>query len=154
MEERSWHPSYPDAVPTSLQPYPEKSLYMLLQDAVNGYADRPATAFYGSHLSYRELGAEVESLASALAHLGVGRGDRVGLILPNCPQYIIGYYATLRLGAIVVGTNPLYTRREMRHQLSDAGCRVVITLDRFYPTLAAVRDDLSDLGHQAPPSSP
>jgi long-chain acyl-CoA synthetase len=101
----------------------------------------------GSHLSYTELHDEVKRLAASLAALGVGRGDRVGLILPNCPQFVIGYYAALRIGAIAVGNNPLYTRRELTHQLADSGCKVVVVLDQLYPTLAASRNDLPDLEH-------
>jgi long-chain acyl-CoA synthetase len=73
--------------------------------------------------------------------LGVQRGDRVGLVLPNCPQYVIAYFATLRLGAVVVGNNPLYTERELSHQLKDSGSEVVVTVDVLYPKVAAVRDE-------------
>src|SRR5439155_21272977 len=76
------------------------------------------------------------------AHLGVKRGDRVGLVLPNSPHYVVGYFAALRIGAVVVGNNPLYTRRELSHQLGDAGIEVVITLDVLYPTVAEVRDEV------------
>lgn len=145
MEERPWHKSYPDNVPTTLEPYPEHSLYEFLRGAAANFPDRPATAFLGAHLTYSQLHAEVKRLAGALAAAGVGKGDRVGLILPNCPQYVIGYYAALRLGAIAVGNNPLYTQRELGHQLRDAGCKVVIVLDRFHPDLEAVRADLPDL---------
>ncbi|MFP3881862.1 MAG: long-chain-fatty-acid--CoA ligase [Actinomycetota bacterium] len=147
MEERIWHKSYPDEVPNSLEPYPERSLYTILEDAATGFPDRPAIAFLGNHLSYAELHDEVKRMAASLAALGVGRGDRVGLILPNCPQFVIGYYAALRLGAIAVGNNPLYTQRELSHQLADAGCKVVIVLDQLYPTLGASRADLPELEH-------
>lgn len=147
MKERIWHHSYPGEVPVSLEPYPEHSLYRILEDAANAYGHRPATAFLGSHLTYEELHHEVMRLAAGLAALGIERGDRVGLILPNCPQFVIGYYATLRLGAIAVGNNPLYTKRELTHQLSDAGCKIVIVLDQLYPTLDAARGDLPDLKH-------
>lgn len=147
MEERVWYGNYPDDVPTSLEPYPEHSLYQILQDAADGFPDRPAIAFLGNHLNYSELHDEVKKLAAALAALGVGRGDRVGLILPNSPQFVIGYFAALRIGAIAVGNNPLYTRRELTHQLSDSGCRVVVVLDQLYPTLGAARAQLPDLEH-------
>lgn len=89
----------------------------------------------------------MKRLASALSALGVDKGDRVGLILPNCPQFVIGYYAALHIGAIAVGNNPLYTRRELTHQLNDSGCKVVVVLDQLYPTLGAARDDLQHLDH-------
>jgi long-chain acyl-CoA synthetase len=147
MEERVWHGNYPDEVPESLAPYPEHSLYQILQDAADGFPNRPAIAFLGNHLSYAELLDEVEKLAAALAALDVAKGDRVGLILPNSPQFVIGYYAALRIGAIAVGNNPLYTQRELTHQLSDSGCKVVIVLDQLYPTLGAARAQLPDLDH-------
>lgn len=147
MEERVWHRSYPDEVPPSLDPYPEHSLYRILEDAADAFGDRPAIAFLGSQLTYSELHQHVVRLAASLAALGVERGDRVGLILPNCPQFVIGYYAALRLGAIVVANNPLYTRRELTHQLADAGCRVVIVLDQLYQALGAALADLPDLDH-------
>ncbi len=77
-----------------------------------------------------------------LTSLGIGRGDRVGLLLPNCPQYVIAYYATLRIGAVVVGNNPLYTERELEHQLSDAGIEVLVALDQLYDKVQAVRDSV------------
>jgi long-chain acyl-CoA synthetase len=147
MEQRAWLRSYPDEVPTSLAPYPEHSLSQLLEDAAAGYGERPALAFLGNYLSYRELHEQVKRLAAGLCALGVEKGDRVGLVLPNCPQFVIGYYAALHLGAIAVGNNPLYTRRELTHQLADSGCKVVIVLDQLYPTLGASRADLPDLEH-------
>ncbi|HZD23111.1 MAG TPA: AMP-binding protein, partial [Acidimicrobiia bacterium] len=147
MEQRVWHRSYPDDVPISLEPYPEHSLYGLLENAVAGYPDHTAIAFLGNYLSYSQLDDAVKRLSAALIDLDVGRGDRVGLILPNCPQFVIGYYAALRIGAIAVGNNPLYTQRELTHQLADAGCKVVIVLDQLYPTLGACRGDLRDLDH-------
>jgi long-chain acyl-CoA synthetase len=96
------------------------------------HPDATAVAWFGKKILYRELLAEVESCSAALADLDVGKGDRVSLVLPNCPHYIVAYYATIRLGAIVVGNNPLYTKREMEHQLRDSGSKVVIVLDLLY----------------------
>ena len=76
-------------------------------------------AFFGKHITYRELLHEVERFSAVLAGLGVKRGDRVGLLLPNCPQYVITWYACQRIGAIAVGNNPLYTQRELEHQIKD-----------------------------------
>lgn len=145
MEDRIWYRSYPDDVPTSLEPYPEHSLYELLRNAAALFPNNPAIAFLGAHMTYAELEDHVERLAGALVARGVAKGDRVGLILPNSPQYVIAYYAALRIGAVAVGNNPLYTRRELQHQLNDAGSKVVIALDQLYPTLAAIRGDLPTL---------
>jgi long-chain acyl-CoA synthetase len=142
MDDRIWLRSYPDDVPESLAPYPEYSLYEFLENAATRFPDRPATAFFGAHMTYAQLEDHVKRFAAAMAAAGVNKGDRIGLILPNCPQYVIAYYGALRIGAIAVGNNPLYTHRELSHQLSDAGCKVIVALDQLYPTLAAIRDDL------------
>src|SRR6266542_1025882 len=99
-------------------------------------------AAMGKTLSYRELVKEVDQFSRVLVSLGIQRGDRVGLILPNCPQYVIAYYATLRIGAVVVGNNPLYTERELSHQLKDAGIEACVTLDQLYPKVAEVQDEV------------
>src|SRR6266540_85030 len=130
MEHRPWLASYPEGVPQSLAPYPDKSLYSLLTEAAARHPRAPAVAFWlpgapmGKTLSYAQLVKQVDQFSRVLVSLGVQRGDRVGLVLPNCPQYVIGYFATLRIGAIVVGNNPLYTERELSHQLKDAGIEV------------------------------
>src|SRR5439155_25029774 len=77
--------------------------------------------------------------------LGVKKGDRFGMVLPNCPQYVIGYFAALRIGAVVVGNNPLYTDRELSHQLNDAGIEVLVTLDVLYPNVARIRAEVGSL---------
>jgi long-chain acyl-CoA synthetase len=146
MEGRPWLASYPSDVPHSLAPYPERSLYSLLADAAARFPDRPAVVFWvpgapmAKTLTYGQVIKEVDQFSRILASLGVGRGDRVGLVLPNCPQYVIAYYAALRIGAVVVGNNPLYTERELTHQLKDAGIEVCVTLDVLYPKVAEVRD--------------
>src|SRR6266540_6302015 len=140
-EHRPWFASYPEGVPHTRAPYPEKSLFSVLEDTARTFPDRPALAWFGKHLSYRELLREVERFSAALASLGVRAGDRVGLILPNCPQYVIAYYATVRLGAVIVGNNPLYTQRELSHQLNDAGIDVVVVLDQLYPNLKSIEGE-------------
>lgn len=142
---RVWLKSYPAGVPYSLTPETEQSLFSVLDDAAQRFPERPAIAFLRKHLTYRQLLDSVERFSAVLASMGVEKGDRVALILPNCPQYVIAYYASLRLGAIVVGNNPQYTQRELGHQLRDAGPTVVVVLDQLYPNLAAVRDQLTSL---------
>ena len=137
MEPR-WFKSYPPGVPERVE-VPEAPLTKLLDDSVARFPDNPAIFFEGSRMTYRQLGEAVNRFASALAKLGVKKGTRVGFILPNLPQNVIAYYATLRLGGTVIENNPQYTERELTHQLEDAGVEVVITLDRFYELLAKVR---------------
>lgn len=137
-EHRPWFASYPPGVPRTLEPYPEISVFGMLEASARRFPDRPALAWFGKRMTYRELLAEVERASAMLAGLGVGRGDRVGLITPNCPPYLITYYAAARLGAVVVGNNPLYTKREMEHQLRDAEPKVVFVLDLLYQDFADV----------------
>ena len=114
-------------------------LTRLLDDAAAAFPTTTALAFLGSRISYRDLKDSVDRFATALTGLGVGKGDRVAVVLPNCPQNVITTYAALRLGAVVVQHNPLYTERELEHQLKDSGATVVICLDKVYDTVAAVR---------------
>jgi long-chain acyl-CoA synthetase len=139
-DSRPWIAHYPVGVPASIEPVPAWNAYEMLGAAARRHPGRPAIAWFGRHISYRRLERECERFAGVLAGLGVGKGDRVALILPNCPQYVIAYYASLRLGAVVVGNNPLYTERELTHQLRDARPTVVVVLDALYPaTVAALR---------------
>lgn len=135
---RPWFASYPPDVPTSLEPYPEASLFSLVESAAGRFPDRPAIAWFGKHLRYAGLLQEVERCSAMLARLGVRQGDRVALIVPNSPPYVIAFYACQRLGAIVVGNNPLYTKREMEHQLRDAEPKVVLVADLLYADFADV----------------
>src|SRR5205814_315658 len=145
-QHRPWFASYPQGVPRTLEPYPEKSLYSLLEESAERFPDRPAVAWGvpgGKTLTYRQLREEAERFSAGLMGLGVSKGDRVGLLLPNCPQYVIAYYATVRLGAMIVGNNPLYTSRELTHQLNDVGCDVVVILDQLYANLEAIKDEVN-----------
>jgi long-chain acyl-CoA synthetase len=137
-DHRPWFRSYPPDVPHTLEPYPDISVFGMLEASARKYPQTTAIAWFGRKLSYGDLLAETERCSAALAALGVTKGDRVALIMPNCPQYVIAYYAIVRLGAIVVGNNPLYTKREMEHQLKDSGPTVVIVLDLLYSDFADV----------------
>ena len=116
---RPWIEAYPEGVPHSLEPYPETSMYQMFEDTVSRFPERPAIAFpvapMAKSLTYRQLKDEVDQMARALAELGVKQGDRVGLLLPNSPHFVVAYFALQRLGAVSVGNNPLYTKRELTH---------------------------------------
>jgi long-chain acyl-CoA synthetase len=146
MAERPWMASYPPGVPHTLAPYPEKPVWSLLQEAAEKHPDSPAVVFpiapMARRLTYSQLASEAEQFAKALASLGVTKGDRVGLVLPNSPQFVVAFYALQRLGAVSVGNNPLYTQREMSHQLADAGIDVLIVLDVLYPLIGAIREQV------------
>ena len=140
--DRPWLASYPPEVPTDYE-FPEVPLTRLLDDAAASFPTTAALAFLGAQITYRELKDSVDRFASALAGLGVRKGDRVAIVLPNCPQNVIAFFAALRLGAVVVQHNPLYTEKEMAHQLADCGAKVVVCLDKVYETVAAVRSQTS-----------
>ncbi len=141
-DHRPWFGSYPADVPRTLEPYPEESVFAMLEASARRFPDRPAIAWFGKHLSYAGLLAEVERCSAMLAGMGVTKGDRVALIMPNAPHYTIAYYATARIGGVVTGCNPVYTKREMTHQLQDCGAEVVIVCDLMYADYAEVFADL------------
>ncbi len=140
-ETRSWNRFYAEGTPVDIE-MPTGSLVDLLDDRVARYADHPATTFFGATLTYRQLGERVARVAQGLAELGVTRGDRVALVLPNAPQHVVAFYAVLRLGAIVVEHNPLYTRDELEVQFRDHGARHVIAWDKVAPVIRALPGDL------------
>lgn len=132
---------YQPGVPATIEE-PTDSLIELLETAVAGSPSRTALDFFGRHTSYRSLGEKVSQAAEGLRRLGVTAGDRVGIILPNCPQAVIAFYAVLRLGAIVVQHNPLYTARELRHMFEDHAARVLIVWDKAVENVLAQPDDI------------
>ncbi|MEE6387789.1 long-chain-fatty-acid--CoA ligase [Microbacterium paraoxydans] len=145
LSSRPWLRSYAEGVPADIDE-PTQTLPQMLAAGVRRYARRPALEFFGAVTSYRELGGQIDRAAEGLRHLGVTKGDRVALVLPNCPQHVVAFYAVLRLGAIVVEHNPLYTARELRHQFEDHGARVAIVWDKVADTVAGFPDDLR-VGH-------
>ena len=144
-DSRPWTASYQADVPLSYE-FPVAPITRLLDDAVASFPDTPAIAFLGTTLTFSELQESVDRFATALIDLGVRLGDRVALILPNCPQMVIAYYATARIGAVVVNCNPLYTVRELQHQLKDSGAAVAVCLDMTYERVAEARPE-TDLKH-------
>ncbi|RJQ26845.1 MAG: long-chain fatty acid--CoA ligase [Peptococcaceae bacterium] len=138
-KERPWLKNYAPGVRPHLD-YPEVPLYRFLDDAVAGYPEATATIFFGTELTYRSLGNMVDKMAGALAGMGIKKGDRVAVMLPNCPQLVVAYYGVLKAGAVVVMTNPMYMEKEITHQLNDAGAETIIVLDLLYPRVQNVRE--------------
>jgi long-chain acyl-CoA synthetase len=136
---RPWHRFYARGVPHKVT-VPNLPVTGLLDEAAQRHGRRTALVFLGRRTSYRALRRAVDRFAGGLAELGVRRGDRVALVLPNCPQYVIAFYAVLRLGAIVVPTNPLYTESELAHQLQDSGSTVAVVYDGAFGAVDAVRE--------------
>jgi len=119
---------YQPGVPAEIE-LPTGSLVELCETAVDEAKNHVALDFFGRTTTYAQLGDQISRVAEGLRRLGVRHGDRVGIVLPNCPQHVIAFYAILRLGAIVVEHNPLYTTRELRHMFEDHAARVVIAWD-------------------------
>lgn len=138
---KPWLRFYDADVPAELV-IPPFTLPDLLNRTAENYPGQTATVFMGARLTYRQLKQQVDRLAAALANLGIQPGDRVAIMLPNCPQAIIAYQAVLALGAVAVMTNPLYVERELIYQWGDAGVKLVVGLDLFWPRIAAVRASL------------
>jgi len=138
MTEKPWLRSYPLDAPKNFT-YPE---FLQVEDLLIKTAldmpNRTALIFYGKKISYRELDRLSDAFALALLRFGVKKGDRVALLLPNIPQFVIAYYGALKAEAIVVPTNPLYTERELEHQLADSGSQTLVALDIFYPKIKNV----------------
>jgi len=132
--DRVWLKQYDPGVPDTLS-YPDTVLPDLLTRAAERFPDRPALHFYGRVIRYRELDALASRFAQALIREQVGRGGVVGLMLPNLPQTVIGYYGSLRAGATVTPINPLFVESEIANQVSDSGCETILALDQFYPRL-------------------
>jgi long-chain acyl-CoA synthetase len=136
--EKVWLQNYEPEVPHSID-YPPLSLYQLFEKTAEKYKQQPAVHFMGRDLNYGALSAEVESFAAALTGLGVKKGDRVAIHLPNSTQFPIAYFAALAIGAVVVPCNPLYVAREMEYQLKDSGAETIITLTRFYKMIKDIQ---------------
>ncbi len=137
---RPWLRHYEEGVPAEID-IPDQPLTWLLDTTVSRFPSRTALIYYGTKLSYARLSSLANRFAAALQRLGVKKGDRVAVALPNIPQYPIAFYGALRAGAVVVPTNPLYTGREMQHQLGDSGARVLVMLDTFYPVVRSIRSE-------------
>ena len=138
---RPWIKSYAEGVPDDIE-LPTGSLADLIQASVTEFGDSVALEFFGRETSYAELGEQINRAAEGLRKLGVRKGDPIALIMPNCPQHVVAFYAILRVGAIVIEHNPLYTPRELRHQFEEHGAKVVITWDKVVATLQEFPSDI------------
>ncbi len=141
MSAPSWTRHYQPGVSPEITP-PTTSLIGMFDQAVADGSDSVALEFFGATTTYAELGDQVSRAAEGLRRLGVRSGDRVALLLPNCPQHVVAFYAILRLGAFVVEHNPLYTARELRHLFEDHGARIVIAWDA---AVSKLREQPSDI---------
>lgn len=134
MSEKVWLKQYPSEIPHQLT-YENITVEQLLTRTFKKYPNKCAIHFMGRELDYKELYESALKFANYLRFLGVEKGDRVAIMLPNCPQSVIAYYGTLYAGGIVVQTNPLYTERELQYQLNDSGAKIILALDILYPRI-------------------
>ncbi|MDB5053837.1 MAG: long-chain fatty acid--CoA ligase [Bacilli bacterium] len=139
LSDKAWFRHYPLEVPHTYG-YPKHNLAQLLVDSATAYPDHTAIYFLRKKVSYKTLLDSSYRFANALLALGIHKGDRVAVMLPNCPQAVIAYFGTLMIGGIVVMTNPLYMPRELEYQLKDSGAKVIVTLDLLFERVHKVLD--------------
>lgn len=144
-DSKPWLSAYAPGVPPEIDEITQ-TLPQMIEASIAAYGDKVALEFFGAGTTYRELGDQIQRAAEGLRRMGVAKGDRVALVLPNCPQHVVAFYAALRLGAIVVEHNPLYTPRELRHQFEDHSARFAIVWDKVYDTVAEFPSDLALTG--------
>ncbi len=130
-----WLKSYPSGIPADIDFSQYSSLVGLLEESFSKYADRSAYSFMGKDISFAQTGEESLALAAYLQSLGLSKGDRVAIMMPNVPQYPVTAAAILRAGFVVVNVNPLYTARELEHQLKDSGAKAIVIIENFAATL-------------------
>ena len=131
MEDRPWFKLYDKGVPQHID-YPAIPLFGLLEESARKYPDSPCTIFKGAVITYRQMNELTDRLAAGIAELGVKKGDRVGIFMPNTPQFILTFFAILKAGGVVVSINPLYSAREIVHQVNDAGIEIMFVMSNFY----------------------
>lgn len=138
MDDRPWLKQYDKGVPYTIE-YPPVTLFYLLEEAARKYPETTCTIFKGAKITYKEMNEITDRLAAGLVDLGVKKGDRVGIFMPNTPQFVMAYFAILKVGAVVVATNPLYSAREIEHQLNDSGVEVMLVMSNFYNLVKQVQ---------------
>jgi long-chain acyl-CoA synthetase len=144
--DRAWLRAYDPGVSADIK-VPDEPLHAALAEAARRYPRRTAIRFFGRSTSYAELDALANRFANALLALGLGKGERVALLMPNCPQMVLAYYGGLRAGAVMVATSPLYVESELEHQLADAEVTVVVCLSSLFGRVQAVRQRVPTLRH-------
>src|SRR5512138_1550895 len=138
MNDHPWLSHYDKGVPHTIE-YPEAPLFYFLEEAARKYPDRACTIFKGAVISYKEMSTLTDHMAAALVEMGVKKGDRVGIFMPNTPQFVIAYFGILKAGGVVAATNPLYTPPEIAHQAADAGVEIMFVMTNFYKTIKAAQ---------------
>ncbi|EED70330.1 long-chain-fatty-acid--CoA ligase [Comamonas testosteroni] len=135
MSDRPWLNAYPEGVPADIDASRYPSLVALMEEAFAKHADKVAYSFMGKELTFAQVDAQSKVFAAYLQSLGLQRGDRVALMMPNIPQYPVAVAGVLRAGYVLVNVNPLYTARELEHQLKDSGAKAIVIIENFAKTL-------------------
>jgi len=138
-EERPWHRYWPESVPKHIS-YPKESLGELFTTSAEKHPNRAALIYFDKQITYRELDKLSNQFAWALNEMGVKKSDRVALLLPNIPQFVISFFGIVKMGAIVTALNPIDKVNEIEEQLVDSGAEVIVALDLFYSKIEAVME--------------
>ena len=142
MMEKPWLKSYPPGVPAQIDLSGYRSIVDLLEQSCDKHKDRMAYHNMGAEISYSELDYLTRNFAASLQNMGLQQGDRIALMMPNTLQYPVALFGALRAGLVIVNTNPMYTARELRHQLVDAGAKAIVVVENFASVLESVLDDV------------
>ena len=136
MSNKPWQAMYPEQIPTVLS-YDDKPLYSLLKKSADEFPDKVSIHFQGKELTFKEVYESATKFASYLKSIGLEKGERVAVMLPNCPQGVISFFGILMAGGVVVQTNPTYTERELQQQMKDSGAKIILALDILFPRVTA-----------------
>ena len=138
MDDKPWYKRYDQGVPQTIE-YPQFPVFRFLEESASKYPNSPCTIFKGAKITYKEMNELSDRLAAGLAGLGIKKGDRVGLFMPNTPQFVMAFFAILKIGGVVVATNPLYSPREIEHQVNDSGIEVMVVMSNYYNLIKQVQ---------------
>jgi long-chain acyl-CoA synthetase len=138
MSDLVWTRNYDKGVPLHID-YPQVPLFHFLDDSATKYPDVACTIFKGARISFKEMGRITDQVAAALVEMGVKKGDRVGIFMPNSPQFVMAYFGILKAGGVVVAVNPLYTAKEIEYQVNDAGIEIMFVMSNFYKVMKAAQ---------------
>ncbi|MDM5293618.1 long-chain-fatty-acid--CoA ligase [Peribacillus simplex] len=146
MSNKPWQAIYPEQIPAVLS-YEDKPLYSFLKESAEEFPDKVSIHFQGKELTFQEVYESALKFAAYLRSIGLQKGDRVAVMLPNCPQGVISFFGILMAGGVVVQTNPTYTERELEYQMKDSGAKIILAMDILFPRVAAVasRTDIEDI---------
>ena len=140
--EKAWHKHYPEYISPDME-LPMKTVNEILKETVEQIPDQIAISFFTKEITYKELGIFTSMFASSLQQEGIQKGDRIAIMLPNCPQYIVAYYGILQVGSIVTQVNPMYLENELLHILNDSGAKTIVVFEPLYLRIKAIAEKIA-----------